>query len=146
MDTEYSKKIPSLLEPFAWILLEHRKNIKVRVEPEKVRAATEMYRKQNDIYRQFVDECIIQDNDTFITINELKIQFQEWYKDIFQNQTPPNKNDIKEYFTKLWDEPTSGGKWSGYRFRTLKDDEEEGNIIILNKDDLNADEEEIYEE
>ena len=147
MDTEFGKKIPSLLEPFAWVLLEHRKNIKVRIEPEKVRAATDMYRKQNDIYRQFVDECIIQDNSAFINLNELKIQFQEWFKDIFTNQTPPNKNDIKEYFTKLWDEPLTGAKWKGYRFRTLKDDEEEGNIIILNKDDLdNEDDEEYYEE
>ena len=52
MDTEFNKKIPLLLEPFAWVLLDHRKNIKIRIEPEKVKAATDMYRKQNDIYRQ----------------------------------------------------------------------------------------------
>ena len=77
MDTEFGKKIPELLEAFAWVLLEHRKNLKVRIEPEKVRIATEMYRKQNDNYRQFVDETITKSLNSVITLQELYSIFRE---------------------------------------------------------------------
>ena len=139
MDTEFNKKIPTLLEPFAWVLLEHRKNIKVRIEPEKVKAATDMYRKQNDIYRQFIEECIIEIKDTSISLSELNSYFKEWFKDIFAHQTPPNKNDVKEYFIKLWDEPQKGLRWKGYRIRTLQDDIIAGKAVKLTADDLNTD-------
>jgi phage/plasmid-associated DNA primase len=139
MDTEFNKKIPLLLEPFAWVLLDHRKNIKIRIEPEKVKAATDMYRKQNDIYRQFIEECIVEIKDASITLSELNSFFKEWFKDIFTHQTPPNKNDVKEYFIKLWDEPEKGMRWKGYRLRTLQDDINAGKAVKLTAEDLNFD-------
>ena len=54
MDKDFGEKIPGMLQAFTWMLLKHRQNIKDRVEPEKVRMATAIYRKQNDIYRQFI--------------------------------------------------------------------------------------------
>ncbi len=138
MDTEFGKKIPSLLEPFAWVLLEHRKNMKVRIEPEKVRAATEMYRKQNDIYRQFIDERIVDHEESFLTLAELNTDFKDWHKETFTGYgaTIPNKNEIKEYFTKLWDEPEKGLKWKGYRLRTLEDDIDNGTAVRLDEEDF----------
>ena len=62
MDKQFAKKIPSLVEAFAWFLLKHRQKITVRIEPEKVMSATAIYRRQNDVYRQFIEECIIEDN------------------------------------------------------------------------------------
>lgn len=136
MDTEFGKKIPSLLSPFAWVLLEHRKTIKTRIEPEKVKMATAQYRKQNDIYRQFVEECIIDDKSSSISLIELYANFKEWFKETFPGRVLPNKNDVKDYFTKLWDEPEVGLKWNGFRIRTLQDDVEEGSVLILGDDDL----------
>ena len=135
MDMEFYKKIPDLLEPFAWVLLEHRKHIRDRVEPEKVTIATKMYKRQNDIYRQFIDESIIESNTT-ISLIELYNNFKEWYRQGFPNHTIPVKNDIKEYFTKLWDEPGPGIKWYGYRIRTLEDDINEGNALVLEDEDF----------
>ena len=34
----------------------------------------------------------------------------------------PVKNEVKEYFIKSWGEMARGGKWVGYRVRTLQDD------------------------
>jgi P4 family phage/plasmid primase-like protien len=137
MDTEFYKKIPDMLEPFAWLLLEHRKNIqgKGRIEPEKVRIATEMYRKQNDIYRQFVDECIVESN-SHITILQLYTTFRDWFKLGFPGHQLPVKNEIQEYFTKLWNEPEKGIKWFGYRIRTLDEEIEDGTAVILSDEDL----------
>jgi phage/plasmid-associated DNA primase len=136
MDKEFSKKIPEMLEAFAWVLLEHRKKITSRVEPEKVRMATAMYKKQNDIYRQFVDESIVEEKKRKITLTDIYTQFKEWFKDSLPHNTVPIKNEVKEYFIKLWGDPERGIKWSGYRLRTQQDDIDSGEVVILEDDDL----------
>jgi len=136
MDREFSGKVPGMLSAFAWYLLDWRKNVKPMskrsVEPEKVLQATTMYRLQNDIYRQFLEECIIED-DSSISLSEIYSHFKEWYKEGFPNNSLPVKNDVKEHFQSLWGEPVPGFKWVGYRIRTLKDDEDcEENLPCIN--------------
>ena len=48
----------------------------------------------------------------------------------------PIKNEVKEYFEKLWGDCNRGAKWKGYRIRTLQDDVDSGDAIILDEDDL----------
>lgn len=136
MDKDFGKKIPSLLQPLAWILLRHRLNIKTRFEPEKVRSATAMYRKQNDVYRQFIEENIVEDKVSILSLQELYSQFKTWFKESMPNITMPIKNEVEEYFTKLWDEPLMGKKWKGYRIKTLRDDIIDGNAILIEPNDL----------
>ena len=136
MDKDFGSKIPKMIQPFAWVLLQHRNNIKDRVEPEKVRIATAIYRKENDMYRQFVDECICEDRDKKVSLTELYTQFKEWFKESHPNHTLPIKNEVEEYFTKIWDEPEKGKKWKGFRIRTLQDDVDDGEVVILDDDDL----------
>lgn len=136
MDKDFHRKIPNMVQAFAWLLLKHRQTLTDRVEPEKVRIATEAYKKENDIYRQFIEECIVEDDSKKLSLNELNSQFKEWFKDGFPYHTLPIKNEIEEYFTKAWDEPGKGKKWSGYRLRTLQDDIEDGEAIILGDEDL----------
>ena len=137
MDPEFNKKIQSLLEPMCWLLLEHRKSIqgKGRIEPEKVKMATNMYRKQNDIYRQFIDECIVE-ADKHITLTELYEGFLMWYKMGYPKHTTPIRNDVQEYFTKLWDEPEKGLRWHGYRIKSADEQIESGDIIVLGENDI----------
>lgn len=136
MDKEFSKKIPGMLEAFAWYLLEHRKNISTRFTPEKVKIATSIYRRENDVYRQFIEECIMEDNKSTITLIELYSQFKEWFRDSLPNHTMPIKNQVEQYFCKLWGDPFKGKKWKGYRIRTLQDEIENGDVVILEEDDL----------
>jgi len=135
MDKEFSKKIPGIVSAFAWYLLKWRQTVSVRVEPEKVREATAVYRRQNDIYRQFMEECIIED-DTVLTITELYAQFKEWFKEGFPNMGLPIKNEVKDYMEKLWGEPENGTTWKGYRIKTLQDNIDQGDIVILEEKDL----------
>jgi P4 family phage/plasmid primase-like protien len=136
MDKDFSAKIPDMVQAFAWILLKHRLTIKDHVEPEKVRVATAVYRKQNDIYRQFIEECIVEDKDKMLSLAELYSQFKDWFKDSLPNQNLPIKNEIEEYFTKVWDDPDKGKKWKGYRIRTIQDDIDNGDAVVLEGDDL----------
>jgi P4 family phage/plasmid primase-like protien len=138
MDKTFGKKIPDMVEAFAWLLLEHRKRIanQPRIEPPKVLAATEIYRRQNDIYRQFMDECIIDDKNKIISLSELYSLFKEWYRESLPNQSVPVKIDVEDYFVKLWGSPEPGKKWSGYRAKVAQDDINKGNIILLDDKDL----------
>lgn len=136
MDKDFSAKIPDMVQAFAWVLLKHRLTIRERVEPEKVRMATAVYRKQNDIYRQFIDECVTEDVDKMLSLTELYSQFKDWFKDSLPHHNLPIKNEVEEYFTKIWDEPEKGKKWKGYRIRTLQDDIDDGDVVILEGDDL----------
>ncbi len=138
MDKQFNKKIPGLVEAFAWILLEHRKKLALsgRVEPDKVRAATEIYRKQNDIYRQFTEECVIEDPSKSLALSELYNLFKEWFKDSLPGHTVPVKNEVEEYFIKLWGTSESGKKWKGYRVRTLQDSLKQGEAYVFSADDM----------
>lgn len=138
MDKKFGKKIPNLVEAFAWILLQHRIKIlnQPRVEPEKVRSATEIYQKQNDIYRQFIDEYIAEDDTKSLSLTELYNLFKEWFKESLPGNTVPVKNEIEEYFCKIWGAPQAGKRWKGYRQKTIKDDIDSGDAIVLTEEDL----------
>jgi P4 family phage/plasmid primase-like protien len=135
MDKEFKDKIPGMISAFAWYLLDWRTKISVRIEPEKVREATAIYRSQNDVYRQFIEECIVED-DTSITLTELYSQFKEWFREGWPNMTLPIKNEVREYFERLWGDADIGALWRGYRIRTLQDDVNDGSAIVLTGEDL----------
>jgi hypothetical protein len=44
--------------------------------------------------------------------------------------TIPIKNEVKEYFERLWGPVMKGNKWKGYRARTIQDDIENGNVVL----------------
>jgi P4 family phage/plasmid primase-like protien len=119
VNKEFGKKIPDLLSAFAWVLLEHRKTITIRIEPEKVKKATEFYKKTNDIYRQFTDEFIEDKNGASLTITELYMNFKEWHRESLPGHSVPIKSELKEYYTKLWGEPDKGSKWIDKAFITI---------------------------
>jgi P4 family phage/plasmid primase-like protien len=135
MDKALSGKIPKLTKAFAWYLLQHRQKVPDNYpEPKKVMEATEAYRQQNDTYRQFSDECTIEDYEATLSLTELYGQFKEWFKESVPGQTLPTKNDIKDYFIRAWGDVEHGNKWKGYRIRSIQDDVEEGEAIILEED------------
>ena len=121
---------------FAWYLLEWRKKVKVRVEPEKVKEATAMYRRQNDLYRQFIEECIAESDSSSLALQELYTYFKDWFKEGWPNMSLPIKNHIRAYFEKLWGKPGRGCRWKGYKIRTLEEEMASGNAVVMSPDDL----------
>jgi P4 family phage/plasmid primase-like protien len=128
MDMNFEEKIPSLLEPMAWILLQHfKKSKRTSAEPEKVKLATASYRKKNDVYRQFIEEIIIGDKDASISILELYPLFKNWFRESMPNQQIPTKSEVKEYFTRIWGPTEQGTIWKGYKRRPESAD----NFVIV---------------
>lgn len=139
-DPEFGDKLPSMCMPFLWLLLNHRKERmlsgRVRRDPKKVCSATAMYRRSNDTYRQFIEECLVKDDKTVMSLIEIYNCFKTWFKDSFPGRNLPAKIDIEDYLTKRWGKMKPGYKFKGYRPRTLKDDLESGDAIELGDDDL----------
>jgi hypothetical protein len=66
---------------------------------------------------------------------ELYSQIKDWFKESLPGQHLPGKNDVKEYFTKIWGDLTGCG-WKGYKIRTIEEEIESGDAVILEEDDL----------
>jgi len=135
-DPYFMEKIPDMIKPFAWVLLNHRKKGYKFTEPQKVTLATELYRKKNDIYRQFIDERVMVDEKAKISLDEIYAVFKDWFRESQPGQQIPTKSDVKEYCIKAWGEPERRSTWLGKRYITLQDDIDKGDAIVLEQQDL----------
>lgn len=119
IDVDFDRKIPHMLEPFNYYLLHHRKNIKVRIEPEKVKQATTKYREQNDSYQQFINERIEETKDSQHTLSskDLYSAYKAWFKFTNPNAKLPSKVTIEEYFSDIFG-PLKKMRWIGYQLKT----------------------------
>ena len=128
MDRNFSSKIPGLVNAFAWYLLNWRKKVVVRIEPEKVKEATACYRKQNDVYRQFISEHILpveSERTSWLALTELYEDFKIWFKSSFPGSMLPVKNDVEQYFEGIWGAKTSSKGWKNFRLKTIDDNKDE---------------------
>jgi P4 family phage/plasmid primase-like protien len=116
VDTTLAQKIPSLVEPFAWILLQHRTRPKID-EPEKVIAATDRYRMNNDYLHQFIGQVIVDDEKGSVATGDLYCKYKEWLEESLPGVRPPPLLEFVEYFQKKWGDNDANGTWRGKRIR-----------------------------
>ena len=124
MDKSFvDEKLPKILEPFAWVLLNHRKNLGCVIEPIEVKISTEQFRKSNDTYRQFAEECVITSPNGSVNISELYTRFKTWFKESYPGHALPIKEEVKKQYINIWKTyQPSGSYWVGYRMRNSEDD------------------------
>lgn len=127
-DKDFMNKIPSMTEAFSWMLLQYLKQKPTHFpEPEKVKMATSNYLLKNDLYRQFCDESVMEEEGSELLLNDLYQVFKDWYHDSIPNEKVPNKSDLKDYLTKLWGPPTTSKErsrvlvWKGKALRGVMD-------------------------
>ena len=143
-DPFFSEKLPRMKTAFMWIMLESYKRVLREgrmLEPEKVRSATATYRRNNDVFLQFIDERIIEDFENekaLISVTELYTAFKTWFGDSYPNMHGriPSKEDLKNEMIKKWGSMTPAHKFKGFRLRTPEDDEKEGLALIIRESDL----------
>lgn len=127
-DKKFEDKLPAMIEAFAWVLLDHRrKRIQqgihhILFEPEKVMSATMQYKSRNDIYVQYIAECIMEKPDTYVTVNGLYEHFKVWFKESVPNATVPSKSDVTTSISKIWQAPVKN-KWKNKTFKLNEEDE-----------------------
>jgi len=102
-DENFEDKIPRMLEPFAWFLLNRLKTKPMnKKEPLKVILATNNYKKKNDIFKQFVDEYVEEKEGKIITHLEMYSMFKDWQKESCPNNPCPDRSEFMDYFIELW--------------------------------------------
>lgn len=122
----FENKLKTLNDAFAWYLLNHRKKRiqmdtnDILCEPEKVMLATYLYRSRNDVYLQYIDECICDEPNSSLSITTIYNQFRDWFKESFSNSSVPSKVDVRYSLSKIWGEPT-GSSWKGKAFKMMED-------------------------
>ena len=114
-DPQFGEKVSSMAEAFAWYLLEHlKRHPKIRPEPEKVMMATQNYRRKNDVFRQFMDDYVVKDQNSHISVKQTYSIFKEWFREAMPNNSIPSMNDFRESMVKVLGEPENSF-WRGLR-------------------------------
>jgi len=125
-DDNFDSKIDSMIGPLFWMLTKRLPHIgRTIVEPKKVLEACEKYRVDQDIYGQYISEKLIIDDRCSISLPALYFSFREWHKLSFPGALIPGKNDLRDHFLDIWNDPVNE-KWAGYRIREHKDDVKDG--------------------
>lgn len=106
-DRELMDKLKKWNKAFMWLLLHEYfpkyKNDEFKIsEPAKVTEHTKNYKKQSDIFLDFVESNLKKTNkkSDFEAIETLYPALKHWYTDSYTGKCPYSKNDFVDYLTK----------------------------------------------
>jgi len=70
------------------------------IEPSKVLAETKKYKKNSDKYLEFIEDnyIITGKKADIMSLITIYAAFKEWYKNAYNDNNCPSKNELKEYF------------------------------------------------
>ena len=93
---------------------------------------TKLYEKHRLLLQKnkFVDECIKEQENCKISIPDLYTFFKDWFKESLPNHSVPIKNEVREYFERMWGETGADNRWKGYRFVTTEENIQNGEVFI----------------
>lgn len=113
MDKNFNDKIPKMTQPLAWYLIQRWKTTDKcdHGEPEAVKVATTTYMNNNDIFKQFEQQCVINKNGTMTLAADLYMEFKEWAKDENLPGLVPSRTIVVDYFKKKWGPLEKGKYW-----------------------------------
>ena len=124
---------PRMIQAFMSKLFKHYLSIiqrgYVMKEPEQVTKATKMYRVKNDIYMNFINDKLVPDHESYLTISDMYGAFKDWHKITYTTACTSSRNDFKEYLEKYYKGRFSVNRIMGVRYKTEEDDEI---VVVLN--------------
>lgn len=125
-DKNFNEKIKYLSVAFLWLMTENYSRYVTEglVDPLKIKKATEQYWKDNDFYKQFIDDNYSKskNEEDIIFLKDIYNNFRLWYSENNPDTKIPNAKDFKkEMITRLGD-LTKNKYWTGY---TEKDEDED---------------------
>ena len=133
MDKNFTDKIPRMTQPLAWYLIQRWRSIRKMesIEPQKVKVATDMYREENDIYKQFENQCVFIKKDSKLTSVTLYSHFKEWFREECPNHPIPTRNAVRHHFITQWGDLDKGKHWLHKTCRQVAiDDDDKANPFL----------------
>lgn len=126
-DKSLKGRIKKWNKAFMWLLLNKYYPLykdQGITEPRSVIEHTDKYKKDVDIYYEFMSENLVQtgnqkDSESFAAIFST---FKSWYKEYYDHHNPPKKN-LTGYFESLDIKMTRSGKVLGVRFAGADDND-----------------------
>jgi P4 family phage/plasmid primase-like protien len=133
IDFDLSEKIKGWPEAFLWILIEYYKKYRTEGirEPKHVMEYTNIYRRQNDMFLEFFNECIVQETNGILMLRDAYREYREWFKSNQQGTGLKAKraSELRDYFVrnigkeydpsqslhKVANEKIRGQCWLGYK-------------------------------
>ncbi len=132
MDKHFTDKIPGLTQPLAWYLIHRWRTVSKmeRVEPDKVKLATECYMRENDIFKQFETQCVFDNPKVKLTVVALYNHFKEWFREECPGQVLPTRTVVKKHFLTKWGDLVDNKYWVGKTCKQESEGEEKGNPLL----------------
>ena len=101
-----------------------------RVEPDKVKLATECYMRENDIFKQFETQCVFDNPKVKLTVVALYNHFKEWFREECPGQVLPTRTVVKKHFLTKWGDLVDNKYWVGKTCKQESEGEEKGNPLL----------------
>lgn len=103
------------------------------VEPEEVRVSTNVYRKDQDVMREYYDNCLEFVDDTGYSIlkRDLSTNFRMWFRDVHDGEPLPKSKKLYEFIEKELKQSYKPKGYMKIRFKKIesKSDESEDEEI-----------------
>jgi P4 family phage/plasmid primase-like protien len=135
IDFDLSEKIKNWPEAFLWILIEYYKKYREEggiKEPNEVLEYTNIYRRANDMFLEFFNECVTQETNGILTLSDVFREYKAWFKENQQGTgglKAKRKEDLRTYLIKnlgkeydinqsmhkIANEKLRGTCWLGYK-------------------------------
>ena len=108
-DKKLTQKFAKWKEPLMWLVLnkyfkKYKENDYDIHEPDKIKEATKDYKKDSDIYYEFILQYMVEldpkDREYGIhteALNDIYDTFKKWYRDCYA-ENPPNRKELIKYF------------------------------------------------
>jgi P4 family phage/plasmid primase-like protien len=108
-DKKLTQKFAKWKEPLMWLILnkyfkKYKENDYDIYEPDKIKEATKDYKKDSDIYYEFILQYMVEldpkDREYGIhseALNDIYDTFKKWYRDCYA-ENPPNRKELIKYF------------------------------------------------
>jgi P4 family phage/plasmid primase-like protien len=135
-DPNFMKKIPQLIKPFIWYLLEVYSQVKTESkisEPSKVLDATRLYRNANDTIYQCINKDVVVDDQktSSITIGDVYQYYKDWLKQSGITKQPESRHEVVLYLEREWGKADKNEMWFGRRLKLTQEDVESGQCLIV---------------
>ena len=129
-DPNLVEQIDGLAEAFMSILIKFYSELYDRgfaiESPPDVETFTQKYQAENDVYKQYVDDCIdkAENENQMLKINDVWESFKVWFKDQGPNATTPSKKQVTTQIEAKLGRADKVG-WRGYYIRPSNNNNDE---------------------
>lgn len=103
-DPKLREKIKNWNQGFMWLLINVYYPMYVdnegleKLEPERVRLATNKYKADSNVFMEFFNEGLEKDPDSTILVNDIYEMFKGWYTNSYNDKKPLPRKKLMEYF------------------------------------------------